>query len=80
VGLIDGPSPTLTVVLFCRGDAEQLDTSLRGIAAASEAVDLWLEVQLVPWQLTPSGLERATAAMAAHSSASNAATGSDWWA
>jgi glycosyltransferase involved in cell wall biosynthesis len=59
-------SVTLSVPLLCRGDAEQLDLSLGSIAVAAKATGLWLEVQVVPWQLTPSGLERVTAALASH--------------
>ena len=59
-------SITLSVPLLCRGDAEQLDLSLSSIAVAAKATGLWLEVQVVPWQLTPSGLERVTAALASH--------------
>ncbi len=67
MGLIHGPSATLTLPLLCRGDAKQLDATIRSITTAAEDVDLWLEVQLVPWQLSPSGLKRATAALGAHS-------------
>lgn len=66
MGLINSPAPSLTLPLLCRGDAQQLDCSIRSISAAAEDVDLWIEVTLVPWQLSPAGLEGATAAMAAH--------------
>lgn len=52
--------------LLCRGDADQLEHTLSSIADAATADDLWLEILLVPWQLTPCGMERASAALASH--------------
>jgi glycosyltransferase involved in cell wall biosynthesis len=66
LGLIHGPSATLTLPLLCRGDAKQLEATVSSITTAAAGLDLWLEVQLVPWQLSPSGLRRATAALGGH--------------
>ena len=66
MGLINGPSATLTLPLLCRGDAKQLDATVRSITTAAAGLDIWLEVQMVPWQLSPSGLRRATAALGAN--------------
>ena len=52
--------------LLCRGDADQLEHTLSSIAVAAMADDLWLEILLVPWQLSPCGMERASAALASH--------------
>ncbi len=57
---------SLSVPLLCRGNADKLDLSLRSIAVAAKDSDLWLEILLVPWQVTPCGLERITAALATH--------------
>ncbi len=67
MGLIESSYPRLSLTLLCRGDAEQLDVSLSSIDHAAEATDLSLDVLLVPWRLTPSGLERTTAALAGRS-------------
>jgi glycosyltransferase involved in cell wall biosynthesis len=57
---------SLSVPLICRGNADQVELTLRSIAVASMAADFWLEILLMPWQLTPCGLESITAAIASH--------------
>ena len=57
---------SLSVPLICRGHADQVELTLRSIAVAAMAAEFWLEILLVPWQLTPCGLERITAALAIH--------------
>lgn len=50
----------LTVQLLCRGHATGLAGTVASVRAAQRASGLALEVQLVPWQLTPQGLEALT--------------------
>jgi len=56
------PALSLTVQLLCRGEARGLRQSLQSLKACGrpEGLRVEVEVQLLPWQLHPSGMEQLT--------------------